>query len=75
MAKKNESATPVSAANKGVDFNALKPAITINIAGTSLVGTLRDFSTGSKGYMAHGKVVIDGIKFQVNVNVVAINSK
>lgn len=35
----------------------------------------KTFKTGSKGYYANGKIVIDGKKFQVGGNFVEIGSK
>ena len=37
--------------------------------------TQRTFSTGSRGYGANGKVVIDGKRHQVSLNVVEIGSR
>jgi hypothetical protein len=35
----------------------------------------KDFKTGSKGFYANGKLVIDGKRYQVQVQLVEIGSK
>lgn len=45
------------------------------------IGTLpmpispKEFSTGSVGYYGNGKLVIDGVEFQVGITLTAIGSK
>lgn len=41
----------------------------------SLVATKKNFATGSVGYYANGKVVIDGQSYQVGVTLTLIGSK
>ena len=50
-------------------------AITVDIDGNKLVGSLREFSTGSKGYYLTGKVVINSVKCQVSGSIVIVGSK
>ncbi len=44
---------------------------------TVSVNTLptKDFKTGSKGYFVSGKVEVDGVRYQMQVQLVAIGSK
>lgn len=42
---------------------------------TALALNEKEFSTGSKGYFASGKVELDGKRCQVTVNCVVIGSK
>jgi hypothetical protein len=58
----------------------VKPTITILIDGQPLAGNVKEFSTGSLGYNANGKVTIplqdgDSLKYQVSMNITAIGSK
>ena len=48
---------------------------TIAVNGVPLDFKERTFSTGSRGYYAFGKVVLDGKKYQVMANLVEIGSK
>ena len=41
----------------------------------SLVLKPKEFSTGSRGFYGHGKLVIDGKEYQVGANVVEIGTK
>jgi len=50
-------------------------AIAIAIDGQSLVGDKRNFSSGSTGWNASGKVVIGGLQCQVSCNIVIVGSK
>lgn len=49
--------------------------ITVNIGTTPIIATIREFKTGSIGYFAAGKTVIDGKKCQVSCNIVIIGTK
>ncbi len=53
----------------------LPEAITVQIDGQSIICSLREFSSGSKGYNANGKVLIGGKKFQVSGNMILVGSK
>lgn len=53
----------------------LPEAITVQIDGQAIICSLREFSSGSKGYNANGKVLIGGKKFQVSGNVILVGSK
>ncbi len=53
----------------------LPEAITVQVDGQVLICTLREFSSGSKGYNANGKVLIGGKKFQVSGNMILVGSK
>jgi len=50
-------------------------SIAISIDGQSLVGDKREFSSGSVGWNASGKVVISGLQCQVSCNIVIVGSK
>jgi len=52
-----------------------KEAIDVKIEGMPLIGTIREFSTGSIGYNISGKVLVDGKKCQVTGNVVIVGTK
>ena len=49
--------------------------LTITIDGQNLVADERTFKTGSRGYWAGGKVVLNGKRYQVSASVVEIGSK
>ena len=70
MAKKEVSKDKVNERLK--DY---KQSISVSVEGQGVVGTIREFSTGSIGYNVNGKVVIDGHKCQVTGNIVIVGSK
>lgn len=47
----------------------------VNIEGQTLIAGEKTFSTGSIGYHGTGKVILDGKKYQVNVQLVEVGSK
>ena len=49
--------------------------ITATIDGQTIVCSERTFSTGSVGYYGTGKIVLDGDRYQVSVQMVKIGSK
>jgi hypothetical protein len=53
----------------------MKTTINVTIDGNQLVANAKQFSTGSVGFGANGKVVIDGERYQVSLNIVKIGSK
>jgi hypothetical protein len=57
------------------DWVASAKPIAIQVEGQSVVCTPRQFSSGSVGYNASGKVLIDGHKVQVGGNLVVVGSK
>lgn len=50
-------------------------SIKINVGDNSFVAEEKTFSTGSRGYSAHGKALINGKRYQVSMNIVEIGSK
>lgn len=57
-----------------------KPTITILIDGVPVVGNVKEFSTGSVGYNANGKVTLqnqngEAVKYQLSCNLTAVGSK
>lgn len=40
-----------------------------------LIGSKREFSSGSVGYNVNGKIIIGGLKHTVSCNIVAVGSK
>lgn len=57
-----------------------KPTITILIDGVPVVGNVKEFSTGSLGYNANGKVTLqsqngEAVKYQLSCNLTAVGSK
>lgn len=50
-------------------------AIEVKVEGTPMIGTLREFKTGSIGYNFSGKAMVDGKKCQVTGNVIIIGTK
>lgn len=50
-------------------------AIVVMVDGQQVTGTKKEFSTGSTGWNANGKVVIGGLQCQVSCNVTIIGSK
>ena len=50
-------------------------AVAGQIDGQTIILNARKFSTGSTGFYGTGKVVIDGKKYQVNMQAVLIGSK
>lgn len=50
-------------------------AVAVTIGGQAMVADKRQFSTGSLGYYASGKVIIGGVQYQVGLNLTAIGSK
>ena len=72
MAKKETSKDDKKTNERLKDY---KQAISVAVEGQGVVGTIREFATGSIGYNFSGKVVIDGHKCQVTGNVVIIGTK
>lgn len=62
-------------APKSQDISNVSESISVNIAGQIITGKFGDFSTGSKGWKAFGKVVIEGVRCQVSCNIIIIGSK
>jgi hypothetical protein len=56
-------------------FRATAKAVEVTIDGQKLLAQPKEFSTGSYGYFLSGKVVLDGKRCQVGMNVVIIGSK
>ncbi len=52
-----------------------KQVVVVKIEDQVIMATKRNFSTGSRGYYASGKVLVDGKMHQVSMNVVEIGSK
>jgi len=50
-------------------------AISLSVDGQSISGDKREFSSGSVGWNASGKVVIGGLQCQVSCNIVIVGSK
>ena len=74
--KKDAKKAAEAAARKKLAKDIDMPeTITIQVGDSTLVGFLREFSTGSKGYFYNGKVVINDRKCQVGGNVVIVGSK
>lgn len=53
----------------------MRNAIQVTIEGQPMVGTKREFESGSVGYNINGKIVIDGLVCQVSANITAVGSK
>jgi len=65
----------VKKAQLGVlDVDDLKP-VQLSIEGQILNAMPKEFSSGSKGYYANGKVMIDGRNCQVGCNITIIGTK
>ena len=56
-------------------LDGYKETCLIDIDGTKMVATIREFKTGSIGYNFAGKVVVDGKKCQVTGNIVIVGTK
>lgn len=50
-------------------------AIIVAVDGQQVTGSKKEFSSGSVGWNANGKVVISGLTCQVSCNVVIVGSK
>lgn len=50
-------------------------AVAVTIDGQGVSGTKKEFSSGSVGWNANGKVVISGLSCQVSCNIVIVGSK
>ena len=72
MAAKTKEIKKVNA--QMLDVDDLKP-IQLTIDGQVLNALPKEFSSGSKGYYANGKVMIDGRMCQVGCNITIIGSK
>ena len=75
QAKKKSSKDSKAETSKAVDTSEMSEMIPVVIAGQSLTGIFREFSSGSKGYNVNGKIIIDGLKCQVSANIVVVGSK
>ncbi len=47
----------------------------VKVAESQMAVTAKEFKTGSKGFYAYGKTVIDGKMYQVSCTIVEIGSK
>lgn len=68
------SATPKQKPSFDVDDLPQNIAIVIN-GDQQVIGSWKEFKSGSLGYNANGKVLIDGQKFQLSCNLVLVGSK
>ena len=50
-------------------------AVAVTVDGQAVSGTKKEFSSGSVGWNANGKVVIGGLQCQVSCNIVIVGSK
>lgn len=57
------------------DLTKYKQTVVLTIDGQSVVGTIRQFASGSIGYNLNGKIVIDEKKCQLSGNIVIIGTK
>lgn len=53
----------------------MKKELKVKIDENVLIALAKKFSTGSQGYGAYGKIIIDGEKYQVSCNIIKIKSK
>lgn len=60
---------------KTADLSGYKQSVILTVDGQSVVGDIRQFSSGSIGYNFSGKLVIDGKKCQLSGNAVVIGTK
>ena len=75
---KKSSSKAEAPAKKAVelDVDDLPQNIAILINGDQqVIGSWKEFKSGSLGYNANGKVLIDGQKFQLSCNLVLVGSK
>lgn len=77
--KKSAKSTKTEATSKkaaSFDVDDLPQNIAILINGDQqVIGSWKEFKSGSLGYNANGKVLIDGQKFQLSCNLVLVGSK
>lgn len=52
-----------------------RTSVDVTVEGSQLVAAAKDFKSGSKGFWAGEKVVIDGKRYQVSLSIVEIGSK
>lgn len=50
-------------------------SVAVTIEGSQLVAVAKEFKSGSRGYWAGEKVVVDGKRYQVSLSIVEIGSK
>lgn len=67
--------TPAPDTSKLQAFRDTAKAVEVTMDGQKLLAQPKEFSTGSYGYFLSGKVVIDGKRCQVGMNMVIIGSK
>lgn len=53
----------------------VKENFSVSVDGQTLTASFKEFKTGSKGWFANGKVLIDGTRCQVNCIITIIGSK
>lgn len=80
MAKAREKEAKVKAAKQKQaptkkQLDDAVAAIAVLVDGQQVVGSKKEFSSGSVGWNANGKVVIGGLTCQVSCNVVIVGSK
>ena len=75
MAKKTETAPAVQTTTQLAKELGVPENIVVQIEGQSVICSLREFSSGNKGYNANGKVLVGGKKCQVSGNIIIIGSK
>lgn len=76
MAKKTETKTDAKKTSTQLAKELEMPeTVVVSIGEQKLIGTLREFATGSKGYFYSGKVVVGEKKCQVGGNIVIVGSK
>lgn len=63
-----------SAARTG-DKGDIVDNVNVSVEGQTVIALPRTFSTGSTGYQASGKLVLDGRRYQATILLVEIGSK
>lgn len=75
MAKKTEATPAVKTTAQLAKELGVPENIIVVIDGQNVICSLREFSSGNKGYNANGKVLVGGKKCQVSGNIIIIGSK
>ncbi len=75
MAKKTDATPEVKTIAQLAKELGVPENITLQIDGQSVICSLREFSSGNKGYNANGKVLVGGKRCQVSGNIIIIGSK
>lgn len=74
--KKSTKPAAESKSKPSFDVDDLPQNIAIVINGDQqVIGSWKEFKSGSLGYNANGKVLIEGQKFQLSCNLVLVGSK